>query len=55
MGETDGTHTLFIQQDTFTGISDAATARELAEATAPVYATFNRELEAEVEARFGHR
>ena len=45
VGETDGTHTLFIQEDTFTGTSDAATAQDLAEMTAPVYSTFNRELE----------
>ena len=53
VGETDGTHTLFIQEDTYTGTSEAATAQDLAEMTAPVYSTFNRELEAEVEARFG--
>lgn len=54
VGETDGNRTLFIQQDTYTGTSDAATARQLAEATAPVYTAFNRELRAEVEARFGN-
>ena len=51
--ETDGTHTLFTQEDTYTGTSEAATAQDLAEMTAPVYSAFNRELEAEVEARFG--
>lgn len=53
VGETDGTHTLFIQEDTFTGTSEAATAQDLAQTVAPIYTAFNRELEAEVEARFG--
>ena len=53
VGETDGTHTLFIQEDTFTGTSEVATAQELAQTVAPIYTAFNRELEAEVEARFG--
>ena len=50
---TDGTNTLFVQVDTFSGSNDESAPIDVANDLIGGYATFNRELEAEVESRSG--